>query len=217
MSCMDFEKSISAMVDGELHGSELDKVQAHIHVCENCQSTMRATQAVKNLVSNRIHREVAPVHLRARIRRELDKESASSVFLSRLVRIFTYKPIPAYATVVVVLLVLGFGLGRFTTLHFSGSPIALERGESGHTITLEGKLVCINCALHGSEGHPVYCKEHNHVLGLRLADGSIWSILEDEQAEKLAARYADMNKLVTIQGLVFPEAKYIELRKFKLS
>jgi len=128
-----------------------------------------------------------------------------------------YNPIPAYAAAGILLLVVGFGLGRLTPLPFAGSKFTTEQNEAGHNITLQGRLVCINCSLHGHQGEPVYCKEHNHVLGIQLADGSIWSILENDGASELRKDYADLNKTVTIEGVVFPGAKFIEIRKYKLS
>ena len=216
MSCEEYEKSISALIDGELEGSQLTKVQAHLDGCKSCQATMKATQAVKKLVSEKMHREVAPVHLRARIRRELDKESAKLPLWSKVARIFTYNPVPAFAVAALLLIAVGFGIGRFTVLPSDGSIVVTEGSELGTAITLQGRLVCINCELHGHEGNPVFCKEHNHVLGVKLADGSIWSILDNKEAEGLRSRYADMNKTFSIEGVAFPGAKYIELRKFKL-
>jgi len=217
MKCEEYQEKISAMVDGELEGSVLELTKTHVAECEHCQRVLQATRIVKGLISNKLHRQVAPVHLRARIRRELEKESSKSTAWSWVTRIFVYNPIPAYATVAVILLVIGFGFGRLTFLPANGSKFIAKQEEIGHNITLQGRLVCINCALHGHQGKPIYCKEHNHVLGIQLADGSIWSILENSDVAGLRNDYADLNKTLIIEGVAYPNAKYIEIRKFKQS
>jgi len=74
MKCEEYQQNISAMVDDELKDSVMESTKAHLAECEHCQSVLKATRALKKMVSERMHRQAAPVHLRARIRRELDKE-----------------------------------------------------------------------------------------------------------------------------------------------
>lgn len=217
MTCLYFQDKISAQVDEELKGSLREEVEAHIKQCQACKKAYKAEIAVKKLITQRLPRETAPISLRARIRRELEKESKRLPLWSRLVRFFAYKPIPAYVIAGISLIAFGFGLGRLSFYASQKSPFTKGQMHAAQPITMQGQLVCINCSLHGAEGHPIFCKEHNHMLGIRLADGSIWSILENEQASGLHTRYADMHKTVVIEGVAYVDAKYVEIRKFKIS
>ena len=214
MSCEEYEQKINALVDNELNSSDMELIQAHLQECKYCQNVLQATIALKKRLSTHMPRVNAPLSLKARIRQDLEKKNAPKW---NLLKIFSSNPIPAFTLAAIILIMIGFGVGRITAIPTNNMDFSsLQLNELTQVVTLEGKLVCINCALHESLGNPVFCKEHNHTLGIRLADGSIWSILENEKVKGLCNCYDHLNKTITVQGIVFPKAKYIELTSFKL-
>lgn len=77
MSCADFEKFVSAFVDGELDVAAIRELERHRDSCERCAAVFEDERATKRAVRAGMRRALAPVALRERIRASLDRVDAA--------------------------------------------------------------------------------------------------------------------------------------------
>src|SRR5262245_21845203 len=88
MTCADFEKFVSAFVDGELDAHTAHDFERHAQECGTCRSVLEDERRVKAMVRAGLRTVTAPADLRDRIRASLVQadEGASEVEPSLLRR-----------------------------------------------------------------------------------------------------------------------------------
>ncbi len=85
-------------------------------------------------------------------------------------------------------------------------------------VEIPGTVVCIGCALEKQDGGAqsqctLFAK---HAQGLLMADGTIWSFVNNAKGNFLMTSDKLRGKEVKILGWKFPKAQYIEVSKFHL-
>jgi anti-sigma factor (TIGR02949 family) len=83
MTCADFEKFVSAYVDGELDAPAMTDFERHLAGCSRCSETARAERTVKEVVHSTMRGVSAPAGLRARIHDSLDRAGSAEANRSR--------------------------------------------------------------------------------------------------------------------------------------
>ncbi len=80
-------------------------------------------------------------------------------------------------------------------------------------ITVSGELVCVGCSLKKMDGANAQCNLFaQHTIGLRTADGTLWSIIDNAQGHDIARGHGLLdNKKATITGYLYPIAHMIEI------
>ena len=212
--CRQIADYLTPFVDQQLSGPDFERVRVHLEGCPICSARVESERRLKQLISQRYVLEPAPPHLRARIRRQLEKEAQAGTVWQRLRALLPMPAIPAYAAAL-VLLVVGFVIGRLS-FDRSGMPLTpVTYRQAEETIHLTGKLVCINCVLLGHVGDSCTCREQHHTVGIQLADGTVWSIIDEKAKEDIHQRFDLINKSVEVEGRAFSQARYIDLVNFK--
>ncbi|MBT9143329.1 MAG: hypothetical protein DDT32_01784 [Syntrophomonadaceae bacterium] len=86
--------------------------------------------------------------------------------------------------------------------------------EDGH---IRGEMVCPSCVLKKEQGAKAQCSIYGCPLALRLDDGQILTLLENDQSTELVRNKAKYNgKKVEIKGRIFPNTQIIEVESFKV-
>ncbi len=83
-------------------------------------------------------------------------------------------------------------------------------------VEVEGKIVCIGCTLQDQEnGADAQCTLHaKHAQGLLLADGTLWTFVDNAKGHHVMANEALRGKDVKVLGWKFPKAQYVEVSKY---
>lgn len=81
-----------------------------------------------------------------------------------------------------------------------------------------GKIVCIGCALEQQDnGADAQCTRHSkHAQGLLMADGTLWTFVDNARGHLVIANTKLKDKDVKILGWKFPKAQYIEVSKYQV-
>lgn len=91
------------------------------------------------------------------------------------------------------------------------------QAQAAESTVIHGDVVCFGCALKKEQGAKAQCSVYGHVNAVRLGDGKIWSILENDQSKELVQNHDYAGKHVHIQGRQIPEAQTIEVESFEVA
>jgi len=81
---------------------------------------------------------------------------------------------------------------------------------------LEGTVVCISEEMARLRHTKPLCKKYGHLLGLKLADGTIWSFFLNPVGRKIRNNPALLGKRLWVKGKLFYDAKVIDVQDFKV-
>lgn len=81
-----------------------------------------------------------------------------------------------------------------------------------------GTIVCIGCTLEKQVGGAdSQCTLHaKHAQGLLLADGTLWSLVDNAKGHFVITNEKLRGKEVKVFGWKFPKAQYIEVSKYQV-
>jgi hypothetical protein len=85
-------------------------------------------------------------------------------------------------------------------------------------IWIEGKIVCIGCALEKQDGGAdAQCTLHaKHAQGLLLTDGTLWTFVDNARGHLVVTNKKLLGKTVKVYGWKFAKAQYVELWKYQV-
>lgn len=106
MGCLDFRKSLSAFLDGELNPREHEQIRIHISQCANCRHEVEKLKEMVGIVRNMPEPEI-PAQLWELTRRKLEVNSEEQI-KSWIFRIPKWSFVPVAATLL-IFLVFFFG------------------------------------------------------------------------------------------------------------
>jgi mycothiol system anti-sigma-R factor len=202
--CKQIQEQIAGYLDRELEPAQANTVSRHLLDCPGCAEEMNVQQKMKELVREHAPHLAAPAHVRAEVRRRLHQEIPGFGFCRQLQQLFQRKPLPALAAAVMLMLLSGVA-----TYSFLPKPIQFGR-EAFVTGSIEGEIICIDCDLLDLL-KTAYIHDATHRLGVRCADGHIWSIISSEKSKTLSV---NMHRQVRITGRLFANMQYIEVGEF---
>jgi mycothiol system anti-sigma-R factor len=83
--CGDYRENILLYLDKELRVSQIIELRAHLEVCETCRQVLEAEEALSHLLHRSSPLYSAPVSLRDRIRRAIERPEIAQAhdFLER--------------------------------------------------------------------------------------------------------------------------------------
>ena len=96
-----------------------------------------------------------------------------------------------------------------------GASPGAQAQTTGST-TIHGEVVCFGCALKKEQGAKAQCSIYGHVNAVRLEDGKIWSMLENDQSKELVRNHDYAGKHVHIRGRQIPEAHTDGVESFEM-
>lgn len=202
----------AAFIDRELDETTAAAVAEHVGKCPNCAQEVQQQRQMKLLVQQHARRVTAPASLRARLQQALADYPARYGFGEQLRQLFRWQPVPALATLAVLLLLPGL-LVYFTMR----APSAAEAGRfQAIDASLEGEIICIDCVmldeLQLAHGH-----DASHRFGLRTAEGRILTIVAFEKGNELMQQAAVWHKhRVLVHGRLLPERACVQVRDFSM-
>jgi len=111
---------------------------------------------------------------------------------------------------------LSFVLIQFSAVAFAGG---WDNKKGLDQITLEAKLVCLGCSLKKMSGANAQCDLYSlHDVGVKLADGSLWSIVNNQAGhDTIRAHKLVIGKTAKITGWLYPNAHHIEIDSINIA
>lgn len=109
MECSEVKKWLSPLLDGEIEAGRRQPIREHLDRCPACQEEYQLLLEVKELVRERAPRERAPIHLRERVLKglERERERRTSIWRKKAPLRSLPRSLPALAAAAMVLLFLG--------------------------------------------------------------------------------------------------------------
>jgi len=211
-TCEEISDKLSGFVDGEIGAAALEDIAAHLERCPDCRDKENTQRAVKAVLSNPELRQAPPHDVRARIMRAVERQPEGFSFGALVQRLFEFQPLPAFASVVVVIglsAILAFWGGKtMFTNNTAEEPLALLMNAQ-----MEGEVVCIDCELLNISKTP-YVHDDNHRLGLRCKDGHFWNILQTSKGSELSSVGHLMHRRIIVKGHIFPTQHLVEVTEY---
>lgn len=107
MSCQKYQKELSALLDGELRGSDKERLEAHLKSCEQCARMRRrmsiATDRVKHAGAYAVDEKALTTRIKARIASHAASPSAGER------SVVVWRRVPVFA----LLALIAIGMGNF--------------------------------------------------------------------------------------------------------
>ncbi len=208
MPCEQVIAKAAAFIDRELDETTAAAVAEHIGKCANCAQEVQQQRQMKLLVQQHARRVTAPASLRARLQQALADYPARYGFGEQLRQLFRWQPVPALATVALLLLLPSL------LVYFAMRPPTAARHEV--ETSLEGEIICIDCVmldeLHLAHGH-----DASHRMGLRLAGGKILTVAAfDKGHEFLQQAALRHHQRVRVHGRLLPNQAYLLVHDFSM-
>jgi mycothiol system anti-sigma-R factor len=209
--CKEIHDQMAGYVDQEIEPARASAISQHLDHCPGCAQEASAQREVKALVHEHVKQVPAPAHVRAVIRRHLERELPRFDFFSQVQALFQWQPLPAVAAVIVLMIFSGLATHYF----FSGQTNL--RGNAMQFVegSLEGEIICVDCALMDATETP-YTHDGAHRVGVRCNDGKLWSILPSDKGRELAQDPSRFHRQVRLVGHLFQSMQYIEVKQFSL-
>jgi hypothetical protein len=93
-----------------------------------------------------------------------------------------------------------------------------KKRENKDRVEIAGTIVCIGCTLEKQDGGAdAQCTLHaKHAQGLLMADGTVWTFVDNTKGHLLITNEKLRGKEVKILGWKFPKAQYIEVFKYQV-
>jgi mycothiol system anti-sigma-R factor len=210
-ACKEIQDQLAGYVDQEIEPAQASSITQHLGKCPGCAQEANAQSEVKTFVREHAQQVPAPAHVRAEIRRTLERESSRPGFLSQLRALFERQPLPVIATAAILMMLSGFATYFFLPSQTapSGADVQFVNG------SLEGEIICVDCTLMDMTDTQ-YTHDTIHRLGLRCKDGRLWSILPSAQGRELARDPSRFRRQVRLVGHLFQSVRYIEVKEFSL-
>jgi len=211
-SCQNIQEQIAGYVDQEFDQAQATTISRHLHGCPNCAEEANLQRRVKTKVQQLAKPIAAPAHLRAGIRRSLAREQSMHWgFLSQLRQLFQAQPLPAFASLVA--LVISSGLLTYYGLR---TPADLKTASAAFVEgAIEGEFICVDCDFLDRTG-TAYNHDATHRIGLRSANGEVWSILQSEKGRELMQDLGRFHQHFRVRGRLFKNDHYVEVQEFFL-
>jgi mycothiol system anti-sigma-R factor len=204
--CKQIQEQIAGYVDREIEPAQMTVISHHLQDCPGCAEEATAQQKMKDLVRAHAQHVPAPASMHAKIRRRLDQEASGSSFLALLSDLLQQRPLQAFATAMLLILLSGM-----TTYFVWQKPVSpTNLGTQFIVGSIEGELICIDCDLLDLTATP-YTHDATHRVGLRCTNGHIWSILRTEQCHELSKNF---HRRVRVVGNIFEGMRYVEVKEF---
>ena len=209
--CKKVQGQIAGYIDQEIESRETEIVSRHLHQCPACAEEAALQKNVKKEVTDHTKKAIAPPYLRAQIRRTLDRYGSGVGFWAELRQLFRWQPVPAFATVIALLL-----LPALITFYMTRGQVSGKISQpSMVTGSLDGEIICVDCTLLQLISAQ-FTHDSTHRIGLRCKDGRIWNILRSQKGQELIQAAATLPQRVRVEGHLFPNTYYIEVRQFNL-
>ncbi len=212
LDCAQVTARAAAFIDRELDEATAAAVAEHVEKCPNCVQEVQQQRQMKLLVQQHARRVTAPASLRVRLQQALVDYPARYGFVEQVRQLFRWQPVPALATLAVLLVLPG--LLVYFAMRAPGSAAAGRF----HAIeaSVEGEIICIDCIvldeLQLAHGH-----DASHRFGLRTTEGRILTILAFEKGNELMQQAALMDKhRVLVHGRLLPERSCVQVRDFSM-
>jgi anti-sigma factor (TIGR02949 family) len=212
--CQEIRDSLSGFVDDEIPSETARKIAAHLSDCPACNGVEQTQRGIKGLLRNRLPMQAAPHHLRARVMNALRTQPASWSFRSLLQRLFEFQPVPAFASVA-LLLALTAGISTWmgkTTARQPAKREALALVTNGQ---IEGVFTCVDCELLDISKTP-YTHDQNHRLAVKCDDGIFWNILQTTKGSEMSSLGGLMRRRVRIKGHLFPVQHLVDVTDYSV-
>lgn len=203
--CREVERLLFAYIDGELGESDARFVAAHLAECLGCRSVEEAERRVKAMLREAGHAPVDETALRARLKTALDHAPPGAAIPSvRRPMRRRWMPLAVAAT-----LALAAGLVFMYQRYAPYAADAEHHAEAYKEGVFAGTFVCVLCELtqkgctHGPD----------HLPGLKLPDGSLWTIVRNDATAHLFGEDAFAalgGKALRFEGRIFPTARYAD-------
>ncbi|MDZ7268784.1 MAG: zf-HC2 domain-containing protein [candidate division KSB1 bacterium] len=212
LQCEQVIAKAAAFIDRELDETTAAAVAEHIAKCPHCAHEVRQQREMKLLVQQHARRLTAPAALRARLQQALADYPTRYSFGGQVRQLFRWQPVPALATLVVLLLLpavlVYFAMRTPARVDVSRFP-AIEA-------SFEGEIICIDCllldALQIVHGH-----DASHRCGLRTAEGGIVTLIAHDKGNELMQQAATRhNQRVLVHGRLLPKQAYLQVRDFSM-
>lgn len=174
----------------------------------------QAQRAIKGLLQSRLPQHSAPHHLRARIMHTLRTQPEGLSFRSLLQRLFEFQPMPAFASLA-LLIALAAGISMWAGKATSSKSANRETLGIVMNSRLEGEVVCVDCTLLDISKTP-YTHDARHRLGVKCDDGIFWNILQTARGSELSAISSLMHRRVRIKGHLFPEQRLVDVTEYSI-
>jgi len=205
---------ITGYIDGELNEAETKRVEEVLEKSPQLRDFYVAEKRIKKVIRERLAIEKAPFHLRNRIRRQLARYGSRPSFWQLVYSLFEYRPAAAsFAFAVIAFLVL---LPVYQIVESNGRVPSRSALPAVREAELEGEIICLDCDLFSvNQKGTVTHDRRMHRPGLRANDGTVWTILQDDedtpfQYNKLLRKHASLS------GLIFENSRYIRVAAYKL-
>lgn len=205
-------EKLAAFVDDELDDHDKETLKQQLAEDEALQHVLDAQLQIKEVVNRSTGLEKAPVHLRARIRRQLDEIERVPGFLEQLADVFKMHTAKSlFATAVLLAVVL------FPWVSSGISPVASQSNIiTAKFQVVQGKIICIDCdQLHAANIENV---QHTdlHRAGLKTSDGLIWEFLDTGKGSELLHDFSRASHSYEIEGYVFSDNRVLNVTSYKL-
>lgn len=82
--------------------------------------------------------------------------------------------------------------------------------------TIKGQVVCFGCSLKKEQGAKAQCSVYGHKNAIKMKNGKIWSILENDASAELIKNHEYAGNNVEITGKKLANAQTIEVESFKV-
>ncbi len=212
--CQEIREKFSGFIDNEIEPEAHRLIASHLEHCADCQAQANAQRGVKDLLASRLPMQAAPHHLRARVMNALRTQPESWSFRSLLQRLFEFQPMPAFASVA-LLIALTAGLALLAGKPTINQP---EKRQALALVTnsqIEGVFTCVDCELLDISKTP-YTHDQRHRLGVKCDDGIFWSILQTDKGSELSSLDGLMRRRIRVKGHLFPEQHLVDVTDYSV-
>ena len=194
LSCDHMELLITRLIDDGLGEDEKKQTLQHLQTCSACARMFEMQNTVKNRLKNTLARDKAPVHLRARIRRDIREYLSAPGFWTSLAEVFSTHKVKGFAAACALVLLFAVPYGQMY-LQNSRSQDSLHM----RPVSVQGKVLCIDCEVIEAAGYNPVCAEDHH-LGIEDSTGKIWGFANVAEGKKIIHEFSLVNQRLEVEG-----------------
>ncbi len=203
VECSKYAPLISGLIDNEITSSEESELRAHLEKCSTCTLQFNQEKKVKQSLQDTYRTEVAPVHLRTRVRRALSDIAPSPGFWDLLAQLFSRHTLKATFSVAGLVLLAALPY----VMNVSQDKENLQNTASSPLATIAGALTCADCEIMYEAGHSKTCAEYHH-LGIRDQEGRLWRFTDASAGKDLLRAGNNMQRQFQVQGHTLSDKHY---------
>ncbi len=206
MNCSDVKKQIDSAVDGELSPGAWLLIQEHLAGCVACERRSRFAFGFDRTLRQHLPVQTAPADLVVRVRESLAAMRGSRRW--RVGRLLLH-PLAGYAVAAVLLVAM--------VLPVTWPGLQGLWPTVTSVVALTGTVVCVECEqAHRSAEEQRQCRMFLHHSGLRVPDGTVWTLANLGAGARLAARPDLRGSPVRFQGTLYPAIQTVDVAAFEL-